>query len=104
MLKRVLIPAVAALAFGAAAAMPQPASANSLSVAAAATQINAQQTSNVIDVRRGRRGHHGHHHHGHHHHHHWRGAYAWSPYYFAPARSCGYRWSYRQHRHVWRCW
>ena len=99
MFKRVLIPAVAALAFGAAAAMPQTAAANYLSAAAAATQINAQNTSDVIEVRRRHR-----HHHHHGHRHHWRGHhFAWGPVYVAPRR-CGHVWSHRQHRHVWRCW
>lgn len=97
MFNRVLLPAIAALAFGAAAVMPQPAAASNLSAAAAATQINAQETSNVIDVRRRHR-------HWHGHHHHWRGRhFAWGPTYFAPRR-CGHVWSWRQHRHVWRCW
>lgn len=97
MIKRLMIPAAAALIFGAVSAIPQPAAANYISGAATATQSNAQTVSDVVEVRRRSR-HHGHRHRG------------WAPYayYYAPrayyAPVCGYKWNHRRHRMVWRCW
>lgn len=101
MIKRLMIPAAAALVFGAVAATPQPAAANYISGAATATQSNAQIVSDVIEVRR--RGRHRSHrrHYGHRHRGYSFGYYAPRAYY---APRCGYTWSWRRHRNIWRCW
>jgi hypothetical protein len=99
MLKRLLLPAAAAL-FGAAALFSAPANATWAAAPAAVTHSQAQNVSDVIEVRdRHRR-------HGHRHHRHWH-PYAFAPYYGSYAyypRRCGYVWSPRHYRHVYRCW
>jgi hypothetical protein len=117
MLKPWILSGVAALAFGAVLALPQSASAN-WSGAAAANLANAEGLSEVVDVRwRGRgvhwRGGRGVHWRGGH----WRGGGIWwgapliaapllwgAPYAFAAPQRCGWVWSPRRVRNVWRCW
>ena len=102
MTRRLLLPLAAGLAlFGATAMIPAPASAQ-LSGAAAAIDLNAKSVSNVTEVgRRDRR-----------HRRHWGPRHNWrwharprfySPYAYYPRR-CGYVWSYRYGRHIYRCW
>ena len=106
MIKRLLLSLAAGAAiFGATALIPATAGAASMAGAAASININAQNVSDVIEVgRRHRHRHHGHRHHRHHRHGHWhhRG-FHFAPYAFAPRR-CGYVWSPRLYRTVWRCW
>lgn len=102
MTRKLLLPLAAGAAiFGAAALLPAPASAQ-MSSAAAVIDLNVKDVSNVVEVgrrdrRRGR---------------HWRprhhGRWSphprfWRPHAWAPRR-CGYVWSWRFDRHVWRCW
>jgi hypothetical protein len=107
MIKRVLMSLTAGAAiFGAAALIPASASAASMAGAAATIHLNAQNVSDVVQVRdRHRHRHHGHHHRHHHRHGHWGwgGVGFYAPYAFAP-RTCGYVWSPRHYRHVYRCW
>ena len=106
MIKRLLLSLAAGAAiFGATALIPATAGAASMAGAAASININAQNVSDVIEVgRRHRHRHHGHRHHRHHRHGHWRhGGFFFAPYAFAPRR-CGYVWSPRLYRTVWRCW
>ena len=104
MLKRLLMPAAAALIFGAVSAIPQPAAAATfISGAATATQSNAQTVSDVVEVRRR-----GRHYRAHRHHRRWRAPSYSFGHYYAPrayyAPRCGYTWNPRRHRQVWRCW
>ena len=104
MLKRLLMPAAAALIFGAVSAIPQPAAAATfISGAATATQSNAQTVSDVVEVRRR-----GRHHRAHRHHRRWRGPSFSYGRYYAPrayyARRCGYVVRPHRGRVVYRCW
>lgn len=101
MIKRLMIPAAAALVFGAVAATPQPAAATYISGAATATQSNAQTVSDVVEVRR--RGRHRSHrrHYGHRHRGYSFGYYAPRAYY---APRCGYVVRPHRGRVVYRCW
>jgi hypothetical protein len=112
MLKSIILPAAAALLLGAVAVAPAPASAHWASATAAANQENAQAASDVVQVQRRFRGH-------------WRGG-GWrgahwrgggwrrgfwlgapfiaaAPFAYASPR-CGWVWSPRRARNVWRCW
>jgi len=101
MIKRLLLSLAAGAAiFGAAALIPASASA-SMAGAAASINLNAQNVSDVVQVQHRHR-HHGHRHH-HHRHGHWNRGFHFAPYAFAPRR-CGYVWSPRLYRHVYRCW
>lgn len=119
MLKTLILTGVAALFFGTVLVLPQPASAN-WAAAAAANQATAQGLSDVIEVQRrvhvsvgprwhgarwggwGPRWHGGA----------WWGApvvaapFVWgAPYAWAAApQRCGWVWSPRRARNVWRCW
>jgi len=104
MMKRFLLSLAAGAAiFGTTALIPAAAGASSLSGAAAAIDLNAKNVSDVIQVQRHRHRRHGHWHR--HHHRHW----GWGPRFYAPPyawapRRCGYVWSPRLYRHVYRCW
>ena len=99
MLKRLLLPAAAGVAiYGAAALVPAPASAHW-----AGTHQTAQGASDVIQVQRAHRNRGWHGHRNHHRHWHYARPYHYAPYAFAPRR-CGYVWSPRYHRHIYRCW
>lgn len=102
MLNRFALPAAAAAILAVAALAPTPASAHWASAPTSITHGNAQNVSDVVEVRRRdrRRGSNRHH---------WRVApYYFAPYYYAPyayvPRRCGYAWDYRLYRNVWRCW
>jgi hypothetical protein len=105
MIKRLLLSLAAGAAiFGTAALIPAAAGASSLAGAANAINLNAQNVSDVVQVQHRHR--HRHHRHAHRHHHRnwgWGGIGFYAPYAFAPRR-CGYVWSPRHYRHVYRCW
>lgn len=101
MTNRMLLSAAAALLFGAMAFAPEPAAAHWAGAPASATHASQAELSDVVNVhRRGRR--------------HYYGYYGWGapfaypyyPYYHRPyaGRRCGWVWSPRHYRHVWRCW
>lgn len=104
MMKRILLSLAAGAAlFGATALIPAAAGAASLAGGAASINLNAQNVSDVVQVQHRPR----HRRHGHWRHHHrfwgW-GPGFYAPYAWAPPRRCGYVWSPRLYRHVYRCW
>ena len=101
MLNRLIVPAAAAI-LGAAALAPVPANASWASAPASITHANAQNISDVVEVRRRDRRRYSHRHRR------WHRPYFAAPYYFAPyayaPRRCGYVWNHRTYRNIWRCW
>jgi hypothetical protein len=93
MIKRILLSAAAAVLFSAALAT-NPAAAHWAGTPAAATQANQAELADATNA-----------------HWRWHGYYPWYRYYYPyhvyrpyPPRRCGWVWSPRLYRHVWRCW
>jgi hypothetical protein len=102
MLNRMVLPAAAAAIVATFAFAPAPANASWTSAPASVTHADVQSISDVIEVRKRKR-----HHRQSRRHHRRHGPYYAAPHFFAPyaqPRRCGYVWSGRAHRNIWRCW